>query len=69
LVRITNAQFYNLCILSVTWRLHVLVLWPSSGSLHEDFVETYSSTSFTKNINLFVVISAVLVKIIVFVTI
>ena len=29
----TNAQFYNLCILSITELLHVSTLLPSSGSL------------------------------------
>ena len=46
--------------------MHVLALWPSSGRLHEDFIKTYTSTSFTINIYLFVIISAVLVKIIVY---
>ena len=44
LVTPTNAQLYSLCILSIQQLLRVSALSPSSGSLHPNFITTYSST-------------------------
>ena len=35
-----ECTFYNLCILSITYSLHVLVLLPSSGSLCQIVITT-----------------------------
>ena len=37
----TNAQFYNLCILSITYLIHVSAWLPSSGSLHQNLCLIY----------------------------
>jgi hypothetical protein len=43
LVTPTNAQLYNLRILCSNYLLHVSALSPSSGSLHQDSIKTYSN--------------------------
>jgi hypothetical protein len=49
-VRQTNTQFYNLRILSSSCILHVIALSPSSRSLHQDYITTYSNIRFSINI-------------------
>ena len=34
----TNTQFYNPCILSIIWLLHILALLPSARSLKRNFI-------------------------------